>query len=50
MYKLIFGGLFLFAMGCPASAMIASASVNDATSDALVVTSALAEQSQAIEK
>jgi hypothetical protein len=50
MYKLIFGGLFLFAMGCPASAMIASASVNDAKSDALVVTSAFAEQRQAIEK
>jgi len=50
MYKLIFGGLFLFAAGCPAIAMTASASVGDAKADALVVTSAFAEQRQAIEK
>lgn len=50
MHKLILGGLFLFAVGCPASAMTASASVSDGKSGALVVTGAFAEQRQAIEK
>ncbi len=50
MYKLILGGLFLVAAASPASAMMASATMKGASSDALNVTGSFADQRHAIEK
>lgn len=50
MYKLILSGLFLVAAASPASAMMASATMNGTSSDAVNVNGSFADQRQAIEK